>query len=105
MPSLLMSSRTQSPTPLHDAHWSASLERHDLSSILTPRTIAVIGASESVGSVGHTVMKNLLTGGFAGKVIPINPKHTQVMGQPSFPYVAAANLPFDLAVITTPATA
>jgi acetyltransferase len=43
-----------------------------------PHTIAVIGASEREGSVGTVVLRNVLAGGFAGAVYPVNPKYDKV---------------------------
>ena len=45
----------------------------NLDRILAPRRIAVIGASNREGSVGHAVFNNLLSAGFDGVVYPINP--------------------------------
>jgi acetyltransferase len=90
---------------LHEVESLESPERHDLTSILSPRAVAVIGASDRAGSVGQTVMQNLLAGGFQGKILPINPKHEAVMGLRAWPTIAAANEPIDVAVIATPAEA
>jgi acetyltransferase len=48
-------------------------------------------------------MMNLISGGFPGKVIPVNPKRTEVLGLPCFPTVADVKEPIDLAVIVVPA--
>ena len=68
-----------------------------------PRSVAVLGASDEAGSVGHFVMQNLIGGGFEGSVWPINPHHTEVAGLRC--YRDAEGLPDapDLAVILTPA--
>src|SRR5688572_26880124 len=77
----------------------------NLEYLFRPRSIAVIGASDRPGSVGATVMRNLLGGGFAGPVYPVNPRHATVGGRPA--YRSAADLPAapDLAVIATPPAA
>ncbi|MES2484067.1 MAG: bifunctional acetate--CoA ligase family protein/GNAT family N-acetyltransferase [Pseudomonadota bacterium] len=75
----------------------------NLDSLFQPRSIAVIGASDRPGSVGAVVLHNVLQGGFAGPVWPVNPKHAQVGGVPAWPDVAALPGVPDLAVICTPA--
>ena len=76
--------------------------RH-LDRLLTPRSVAVFGASERQGSVGATVWRNLRAGGLAGRVFAVNPKHRSLDGEPV--YASARDLPEvpDLAVICTPA--
>ena len=50
--------------------------RHPLEVFFAPRSVAVIGATERLGSVGRTVMWNLVTNPFGGTVFPVNPKRT-----------------------------
>lgn len=69
--------------------------------LLSPKSVAIVGASEREGSVGRKVLENMRS--FAGKIYPINPNHPTVLGMPSFPTVAAVGQPVDLAVIATPA--
>ncbi len=67
-----------------------------------PKTVALIGASESEGSVGRTIMENLLgSGGRA--VFPINPKHPSILDVPTFRSVSEVPEKIDLAVVATPA--
>ncbi len=73
-----------------------------LNAIFSPKTVAVIGATEKEGSVGRAVLENLQA--FSGKLFPINPKRTTVLGQPAFPSIAAAPEKVDLAIVVTPAT-
>jgi acetyltransferase len=75
----------------------------NLDKILLPKRVAVIGASNRVGSVGHTVLRNLITGGFSGVVYPVNPKSESVQGVQAYPDVSSLPKPADLAVICTPA--
>jgi acetyltransferase len=63
----------------------------------------VFGASNRPHSVGATVMRNLLDGGFDGAIMPVNPKHQAVAGVLAYKDVAALPMPPDLAVICTPA--
>jgi acetyltransferase len=74
-----------------------------LHSIFSPRSIAVIGATEAPGSVGRTVFENLRAEGFKGAVYPVNPKRPTVLGVPAFPNIAAVPKPVDLVIIATPA--
>jgi acetyltransferase len=74
----------------------------NLASLFAPRSVAVIGASNRERSVGAVVTRNLLRGGFAGPVMPVNPKHRAVAGVLAYPDVASLPLTPDLAVIATP---
>lgn len=76
-----------------------------LDSIFQPDSVAVIGATENPGSVGRTVMQNLLSGSFKGKIFPVNPKRPSVLGVQAYPSVASLPQRVDLAVIVTPAKA
>lgn len=67
-----------------------------------PHSIAVIGASDRAHSVGRKVFNNLLTGGFAGKLYAVNPKHSFVQKQPCYSSVNDIHAAIDLAIITTP---
>jgi acetyltransferase len=51
-----------------------------LDAIFRPKSVAVIGAKDTVGSVGRTIMVNLTTGHFPGALYPINPKRSEVLG-------------------------
>ena len=70
--------------------------------LFQPKSVAVIGASDRAGSVGATVMRNMLTGGFAGPIYAVNPSHILVAGQRAYPDVAHLPQAPDLAVIATP---
>lgn len=52
----------------------------NLNYLFAPRSVALIGASPRAGSVGATVMKNLMEGGFSGPIFLVNPKHAQIDG-------------------------
>lgn len=68
-----------------------------------PQNVAVIGATEKQGSVGRTLLWNLLSSPFGGTVFPVNPKRKNVLGIQAFPSIADVPEPVDLAVIVTPA--
>ena len=76
-----------------------------LNSIFKPTSVAVIGASDQPGSVGHAVYANLKLGGFAGRVIPINQKHHLVQGDIAWRSLNDLIHAPDLVVVCTPAAA
>jgi acetyltransferase len=84
----------------HDILRQSSLR--PLDPILAPKSVAVIGATERKRSVGRTVMHNLMTGGFEGKIYPVNPIQETILGLHAFANVAALPEVPDLAVIITP---
>jgi acetyltransferase len=95
---------TQPNTPLFDStHDVLRYERQALDTIFAPKNIAVIGATETPGSVGRTVIWNLISSPFGGTVFPINPKRPSVLGIMAYPNISAVPEPVDLAVVVTPA--
>jgi acyl-CoA synthetase (NDP forming) len=62
---------------------------HRLTPLLEPASIAVLGATERAGTVGRTTVENLLKGGYAGRLYPVNPGYATVCGVPCFPTLAA----------------
>ena len=55
-----------------------------LGRMFQPENVAVIGASESKGSIGAALMQNLRAGRYAGRVFPVNPQRASVEGQPAY---------------------
>jgi acetyltransferase len=76
--------------------------RRPLSPIFSPKSVAVIGATENPGSVGRTIMENLIKGGFSGPIYPVNPKRDTVLGVKAYPSITAVPAKPELAVIITP---
>ena len=76
--------------------------RRPLDPIFSPKSVAVIGATETIGSVGRTILDNLIKGGFAGTIYPVNPKRPTVLGLPAYTSITAVPQAPDLAVIITP---
>lgn len=76
---------------------------HPLESIFLPKSIAVIGAKDTPGSVGRTIISNLLAGGFSGTIVGVNPKRTEVLGIPCYPNIKDVPQKIDLVVIVVPA--
>ena len=86
--------------PAHDI-WKG--QRHPLDCIFHPRSVAVIGASEREGSVGRTLLWNLIRSPFGGTVFPVNPQRHSILGIKSYPDIAHVPEVVDLVVIATPA--
>jgi acetyltransferase len=74
----------------------------NLEFLFRPKSIAVIGASDRDGSVGATVIRNVLAGGFSGPVYAVNRRHEEVAGQRAYRDVTSLPEAPDLAVIATP---
>src|SRR5680860_1552976 len=74
----------------------------NLEHCLRPRSVAVIGASSDLGSVGNTLTQNILTGGFQGPVTLVNPHHTSIGDHRCFKSIEALPEAPELAVIATP---
>ncbi len=77
--------------------------RYPLEVFFHPQTIAVIGATERPGSVGRTLLSNLIATPFGGTVFPINPKRPGVLGIKAYPSIHDVPDRVDLAVVVTPA--
>jgi acetyltransferase len=78
-------------------------ESHPLDPLFLPQSVAVIGASERAGSVGRSVLWNLLSSPFGGTVFPVNSKRPNVLGIKAYPSIRDLPDKVDLVVITTPA--
>jgi acetyltransferase len=79
-------------------------EKYGLNAMFAPRSVAVIGATDRPGTVGRTVLENLLHPGFQGKVFAVNAKREQVLGLKAYKSIRDIPERVDLAVIATPAT-
>lgn len=91
--------------PAESVHDYLSHKNPSLDVFFTPDNVAVIGATETQGSVGRTVLQNLISTPFGGTVFPINPKRPSVLGIKSYPRIGDVPAKVDLAVIVTPAPA
>ena len=85
------------------AHNLFRVQDRPLDAIFSPRSIAVVGASETPQSVGRTLLWNLISNPFGGTVYPVNPKRQSVLGIKAYPSVTDIPDDVDLAVIATPA--
>lgn len=77
------------------------MNARQLHTLFNPRSIAVIGASDTPGSVGYALFRNLVTNGFAGSVYPVNPNRDQVQGVRSYAHIADLPGAVDLAIVAT----
>lgn len=76
----------------------------NLHAIFKPQSVAVVGATEKEGTVGRTILWNLISSPFGGTVFPVNPKRHSILGIKAYPSLKAIGEPVDLAVIVTPST-
>lgn len=76
-----------------------------LDSIFRPSSVAVVGASANPEKTGHTILKNILDGGFSGRVYPVNPSGGEILGLQAYPSLSCVPDRVDLAVIVVPAKA
>src|SRR5438105_15294750 len=82
---------------------SSSRSRSALESFFTPSSVAVIGATKREGSVGRTILENLIHSSYRGQIFPVNPKRSDLLGIKCYPGVSALSEPVDLDVIDSPA--
>ncbi|NOR24738.1 MAG: GNAT family N-acetyltransferase, partial [Desulforhopalus sp.] len=74
----------------------------NLNYIFAPSSVALIGASQTPGTVGSVLASNLFSAGFKGKIFPVNPKYKTIEGVATYPDIASLPQAPDLAVIATP---
>jgi acetyl-CoA synthetase (ADP-forming) len=77
--------------------------RIDISHVLNPRSVAIIGASEDPAKFGGRVLHNVVRHGFGGSLLPVNPNRPSLLGLPTYASIGAAPGPVDVAVIAVPA--
>ncbi|MEI6218381.1 MAG: CoA-binding protein, partial [bacterium] len=75
-----------------------------LEALLAPKSVAIIGASRSPGKVGHEVLANLIDGGYAGQIIPVNPTVGEVLGLKCYPDLKTCGQEVEMVVIAVPVT-
>jgi len=73
-----------------------------LEPLFEPRSVAVIGASRTPGTIGYELVHNLLADGYTGAVYPVNPKASAVHSIPAYVSIGAVPRPVDLALIAVP---
>ena len=77
--------------------------KQGLDALFNPETVAVIGATDRLATVGRTVLQNLLDPAFRGRVYPVNPHRSEVLGTKAYKSMRDIPEPVDLAVLVTPA--
>ena len=75
----------------------------DIKYLFKPRSVAVVGASSRIGKLGHTVVSNLVSSGYRGKIYPVNPAGGEILGLPVYREISSISGEIDLAVIVIPA--
>src|SRR6185295_3369376 len=75
----------------------------ELSKLLRPRSVAVVGASPRAGSTGLRLLQHLRIGGFEGPVYPINPRYPEILGIKCYPSLSDAPGPIDAVFVALPA--
>lgn len=71
--------------------------------LFAPRSVAVIGASRHPGKIGNVIVKNLIDNSYPGKIYPVNPNATEILGLRCYPTVLDVPGRVDSAVIAVPA--
>ena len=85
-----------------DQEERSQMSVRNLDKLFKPRSVALIGATPRLGSVGAMVARNLRRAGFAGELMLVNPHHDAIEGLRIYPTAASLPQPPDLAVIITP---
>lgn len=75
---------------------------HNLESIFSPDSVAVIGASTTPGKVGHDIFANILRGGFQGTLYPVNPGARSVLSVKAYPSIKDIPESVDMAILILP---
>ncbi len=79
------------------------MSAHYLTALLSPHSVAIIGATEREGALGRFVIENMRAAAFNGAMYAVNPKHSAVFGTPCFASIAKLPHAPELIVVTTPA--
>ncbi|MBF0289920.1 MAG: acetate--CoA ligase family protein [SAR324 cluster bacterium] len=74
-------------------------KERDIKSLFEPSSVAVIGASPDPDGVGHSILRNLMMGGFKGTIFPVNPKHKNILSMKCYASVLDIEDSLDMAVV------
>jgi acetyl coenzyme A synthetase (ADP forming)-like protein len=96
---ILLDLETQ-PTPVR---YTQEQILETMTRLMRPRAVAVIGASAEDGKIGNSVLKNLINGGYAGEIHPVNPKADEILGRKAYRSVGDIPGEVDVAVFAVPA--
>ena len=97
-----MTETTANPPVQDDTSKPKKVVRSSLKTFFKPRSVALIGATEKAGSVGRTILSNLIASPFGGTVYPVNPKRPSVLGIQAHKSISTIPEQVDLAIIVTP---
>ena len=78
-------------------------EEHPLYRLFNPHAIAVVGASRHPRKIGHIILRNILEGGYKGRVYPVNPNADRILGLRAYPRISAIPDHVDVAIVAIPA--
>ena len=88
---------------MSDSRTAITANHSALERLFAPKSVAVIGATDREGTVGRTVLQNLLSRAFGGTVYAVNPRRTEVLGLKCYARVGDIPEKPDLALVITPA--
>ena len=71
--------------------------------LVKPRSIAIVGASADLSKINGRPLKHLLDKGYAGRILPVNPKYPEIAGLRCYPAIADLPEAVDVAVVAVPA--
>ncbi|MGO9647396.1 MAG: bifunctional acetate--CoA ligase family protein/GNAT family N-acetyltransferase [Terriglobales bacterium] len=78
--------------------------RHGLDAFFLPKSVAVVGATERLGTVGQAVLRNLIESPLRSKTYPVNPSHAEILGLKAYKTIGDVPEKVDLAIVATPAS-
>jgi acetyltransferase len=73
-----------------------------LNAIFSPESVAIVGASNTPGKVGHDIFANILSGHYQGTLYPVNPKARSILSVKAYPSITEIPDSIDLAIIILP---
>lgn len=76
-----------------------------LDALFNPASVAVIGATNDIGRIGGVPLDLMIRRGYRGRILPINPKYSEIQGLKAWPNLAAVGEPIDVAIVAVPAAA
>jgi acetyl coenzyme A synthetase (ADP forming)-like protein len=89
--------------PVEPVRYSQEEILATMNRMMRPKAVAVIGASAESGKIGNSVMKNLINGGYAGEIYPINPTSDEILGRTAYKSIREVPGDVDVAVFAVPA--
>lgn len=73
-----------------------------INTIFSPHSVAIVGVSQDSEKIASVLLKNLIEGGYNGKIYPINPKYTEIQGRKTYPDLTSVEESIDLVCIAIP---